>query len=138
MAQISAYLFFNNTCGEAMRFYADALGGKLDLIPASQTPAADQMPAGAADAIIHARLELPGGGTLMASDWMDTAPYQPMQGCAISLVYSNADEAKRVYELLIEGGKAPMPFAKTFFAEGFGMLTDRFGTAWMVSGGMVN
>jgi PhnB protein len=28
-----------------------------------------------------------------------------------------------------------MPYGKTFWAEGFGMCTDRFGTPWMVSGG---
>ena len=29
-----------------------------------------------------------------------------------------------------------MPVDKTFWAEAFGMLTDRFGTSWMVMGGM--
>jgi PhnB protein len=28
-----------------------------------------------------------------------------------------------------------MPMGKTFWAEAFGMLTDRFGTPWMVGGG---
>jgi PhnB protein len=27
---------------------------------------------------------------------------------------------------------------KTFWSEGFGMLVDRFGTPWMVNGGMVS
>jgi len=27
---------------------------------------------------------------------------------------------------------------KTFWAEAFGMLVDRFGTPWMVSGGMAS
>jgi PhnB protein len=26
-----------------------------------------------------------------------------------------------------------MPYAKTFWAEGFGMLTDKFGVPWMVN-----
>jgi PhnB protein len=29
-----------------------------------------------------------------------------------------------------------MPFQKTFWSAGFGMLTDRFGTPWMVGGAM--
>jgi PhnB protein len=29
-----------------------------------------------------------------------------------------------------------MPMQKTFWAESFGMLVDRFGTPWMVGGGM--
>jgi PhnB protein len=30
-----------------------------------------------------------------------------------------------------------MPMQKTFWAETFGMLVDRFGTPWMVGGGFV-
>jgi len=28
-----------------------------------------------------------------------------------------------------------MPYQKTFWADGFGMCTDRFGTPWMVNAG---
>ena len=34
---------------------------------------------------------------------------------------------------MAEGGQITMPFAKTFWAEGFGMLVDRFGVPWMVN-----
>ena len=34
---------------------------------------------------------------------------------------------------LAAGGQVTMPFAKTFWAEGFGMLVDRYGTPWMVN-----
>lgn len=50
-------------------------------------------------------------------------------------VLSNADEARRVFDALSPGGKVVMPMAKTFWAEALGMLTDQFGTPWMVSGG---
>ena len=33
-----------------------------------------------------------------------------------------------------EGGQVKMPIAETFWAQRFGMLVDRFGTSWMVSG----
>ena len=136
MAQLNGYLFFNGNCAEAMNFYAKTLGGKVDLMKVGSSPAAAQMPPGSGDLIIHARLELPGGAVLMASDWLDQAPYRPMQGFNLSIGYPSADEAHRTFDLLVEGGNAPMPFGKTFFAEGFGMLTDRFGTPWMVVGGM--
>jgi PhnB protein len=28
-----------------------------------------------------------------------------------------------------------MPYGKTFWVEAFGMVTDRFGTPWLVNGG---
>ncbi|CPN98790.1 PhnB protein [Bordetella pertussis] len=31
-----------------------------------------------------------------------------------------------------------MPLQKTFWAEIFGVLVDRHGTAWMISGGQMN
>jgi len=40
-----------------------------------------------------------------------------------------------MFDALAKGGQVTMPFQKTFWAEGFGMLTDRFGTPWMVNSG---
>ena len=34
---------------------------------------------------------------------------------------------------LVEGGTVRMPLQETFWAEKFGMLTDRFGTPWMIN-----
>ena len=58
-----------------------------------------------------------------------------MNGFALSLNYSSADEARRIFDALGAGGKVIMPMGKTFWAETFGMLTDKFGTPWMVGGG---
>ena len=43
-----------------------------------------------------------------------------------------------VFDALAAGGRVTMPLQKTFWAEAFGMLVDRFGTPWMVSGGMAS
>jgi PhnB protein len=48
-------------------------------------------------------------------------------------LHQDAARAKRVFEALAVGGQVQMPFAKTFWAEGFGMLTDKFGVPWMVN-----
>jgi PhnB protein len=57
-----------------------------------------------------------------------------MHGFSVALGYPTVAEARRVFDELAQGGSVSMPFAKTFWAEGFGMLVDRFGTRWMVSG----
>ena len=41
-------------------------------------------------------------------------------------------EAERIFKALADGAKINMPFGKTFWSDGFGMLVDRFGTPWMV------
>jgi len=55
---------------------------------------------------------------------------------ALALSYKTADVARRVFEALAKGGKITMAFDPSFWAEGFGMCIDRFGTPWIVNGRM--
>jgi len=135
MPTLDAYLFFNGNCAEAIRFYERTLGGKLEMMTHAQSPIAGETPPGSADRIMHARLDLD-GRSLMASDSMAGQPYGGMKGFSLSLTYPTASEAKRIFDALAEGGNVTMPLQKTFWAEAFGMLVDRFGTSWMLNGNM--
>jgi len=135
MPQLDSYLFFDGNCADAMRFYQRTLGGKLDMMTHAESPMADQTPPASANRIMHARLDVD-GRMLMASDSMPGHPYEGMKSFSLSLTYPSAAEAKRVFDALADSGRVTMPFDKTFWAEGFGMLVDRFGTPWMVNGGM--
>lgn len=137
MLQLDTYLFFDGNCADAMRFYERTLGGKLQLMTHAESPMAAQTPPGSANRIMHARLELD-GRLLMASDSMVGQPYERMKGFSLSLIYPTVAEAQRMFAALAEGGQVTMPIAKTFWAEAFGMLVDRFGTPWMVNGGMAS
>ena len=57
---------------------------------------------------------------------------------SLALIYPPVTEARRVFDALAEGGRVTMPLEKSFWAEAFGMLVDRFGTPWMVNGGMAS
>ena len=135
MPQIDSYLFFDGNCAEAMRFYERTLGAKIEMMmKGSEAPGAEKMPPGSANKILHARLALGDGRALMASDWMHTDPYPGMSGFAVSVGFPKVADAKRVFDALAQGGKVTMPMDKTFWSQAFGMLVDRFGTPWMVSG----
>lgn len=135
MPVLDCYLFFNGECAEAMRFYQRTLGGTLDpVMTYGDSPEPQQCPAGAEGLVMHACLRL-GDRTLMASDCPPEHPMGRMAGFALSLNYDDPQEARRIFDALAQGGSVTMPMAKTFWAETFGMLTDRFGTAWMVGGG---
>ena len=56
-----------------------------------------------------------------------------MKGIQVSLNVDTPAEADRVFKALAEGGNIKMPIQETFWAQRFGMLTDRFGTPWMVN-----
>ncbi len=128
------YLTFDGTTKEAFAFYAKVLGGKLEFSQTfGESPMKDEIPAEYRDRIMHATLRLP-DGPLMASDAGPWAPFDgPMRSCSLSLQFKDVDEAREIFEALAEGGTVTMPFAKTFWAAGFGMLKDRFGVAWMVN-----
>ena len=134
MPQLDSYLFFDGTCADAMRFYERTLGGKIEMMMThGESPIAAELPPGGANRILHASLVID-GRILMASDAMPGHPYDGMKGFSLSLVYPTVAEAKKVFDALSTGGKITMPMDKTFWAEAFGMLVDRFGTPWMVSG----
>ena len=82
MSQPTAYLSFDGNCVEAMRFYEQALSGKLQaLMTNGQSPMAAHIPPEHHHRILHAYLVLPeGAGALMAGDCMGGVPYEGMKG----------------------------------------------------------
>lgn len=136
MPVLDSYLFFNGNCAEAMRFYERTIGGHLERVMTyADSPDPQQCgAAGAADRVMHACLRVD-GRALMASDAPPGHPMAPMAGFALSINYEKVQDAQRVFDALSQGGSVTMPMQKTFWAETFGMLTDRFGTAWMVGAG---
>jgi len=135
MTQAIAYLAFDGNCADAMRFYEQALGGKLEvLMSGAESPIAEHMPKEFAHRILHARLVLPGGGMLYAGDAPAHVPYEGIKGVSITVDYATVAEAERVFDALAAGGRVTMPMQEAFWAKRFGMLVDRFGTPWIVNG----
>ena len=129
--QIDAYLMFDGTCEQAFRFYERVLGGRIEaMLPFEGSPAAEHVPREFGNKILHASMTI-GQSRLMGSD----APqqYEKPQGFSVSINVDSAADAERIFSALAEGGNVQMPLDKTFWAERFGMLVDRFGTPWMVN-----
>jgi PhnB protein len=118
-----------------MRFYEKALGGQLEvLMSGADSPMAEQMPKEFRDRILHARLVLPGGGTLYAGDAPAHVPYEGIKGVAIALDFDSVARAEEVFNALAPGGQVTMPMQPAFWAKAWGMLVDQFGTPWIVNG----
>jgi PhnB protein len=124
------YLFFGGNCREAFTRYQEIFGGELFLMPMSDAPSDEPVPAEQADLIIHAALKV-NGDLLMASD-DPTGDGGPMKGVSVSYGTADAAEAKRVFEALADGGEVTQAPTETFFSPLFAMCVDRFGTPWMV------
>ena len=65
----------------------------------------------------------------------DVAPerYQEPKGFSLSIQLRNAADAERIFQELAKGGQVAMPLEKTFWAERFGMVVDRFGIPWLIN-----
>jgi PhnB protein len=130
--KIVSYLNFDGDCEEAMRFYAGLLGGEIvAMFPFRGTPAEEFVQEECKDQIMHATLHV-GDQILMASDAPSDRVEQP-QGFAVTLLVDTPAEGERLFNALTEGGSVTMPYQATFWSAGFGMVTDRFGTPWMIN-----
>jgi PhnB protein len=130
--QLNPYLTFDGRCEEAFRFYEQVLRGNIvAMLTYADTPMADQSPPEMRGRIAHARLAI-GNSVLMGSDGQPGHD-ERMQGFSVTLNIAEPEEAERVFRALEAGGTVTMPIQETFWAHRFGMLTDRFGTPWMIN-----
>ncbi len=130
---VEPYLFFGGRCEEALEFYRAALGAEIGMLlrfKENPNPDPGAIPPGFEDKVMHATLRI-GETTLMASDGCEETT--KFEGFALSLNLPMEEEADRAFNALAEGGEVRMPLQKTFWSPRFGMLTDRFGIAWMVN-----
>ena len=126
-SKLDIYINYPGICEAAFRFYEQHLGGKITLMmPHPQAP--DHFPKTWKNPVMHAVIEI--GGTLVrGADVPDAAP---MRSVYLTLRPETEEETERIYELLSDGGEVFMKMEKTFFANRFAMLRDKFGTSWML------
>ncbi len=135
---VQPYLFFNGRAAEAIAFYNKTIGAEPEMImhfkdsPQPQG-SPENCPGGAKidpNWVMHACLKI-GDSRVLVSDGM---PQQKsnFQGFSLSLTARDAAECDRFFKALGDGGQVQMPLDKTFFAERFGAVQDRFGVSWMI------
>lgn len=126
------YLHFQGACAEAMAFYAAVFGGEVFLMRYREAPDATPEMA-ASERVMHAALRVR-GRVLMASDYPPGMAGEPQASVSISHLEPTEAQGRAVFDQLSEGGEEIMGWSQTFWADGFGMVKDRFGTHWLVSG----
>lgn len=132
---IQPYLFYDGNCEEAIAFYGEAIGATAlfkmrfkEAPPDPQRPLAPEL----AEKIMHATIQV-GDAQFMVSDGGCMSPNKKFEGFGVSLTAPDQATAERYFQALSQGAQVTMPFQKTFWSPGFGMLTDKFGVPWMVS-----
>ena len=130
--QVVPYLSFNGQCEAAFNHYAKCLGGTVgEFFRYGGSPMEDQAPPDWSDKVIHGSVTL-ADRTLMGAD-SPPGQYEAPKGFSLSIHIKGALEAERIFREIGEGGTVVMPLEKTFWAERFGMVIDRFGTPWTIN-----
>lgn len=133
---IAPQLAFSGQCRQAFEFYARLLGGVISVMNTFGGNEGKALPPGstaaAADQVRFAEMSL--GDSVLRGNDVPADQYRPMQGFSVSLHIEGAEEARRIFEALSEGGTVTTPLTKVDWADRFGMVTDRFGVPWLVLG----
>jgi PhnB protein len=127
---LNPYLGLPDNARQAMQFYQDVFGGELTMNTFGEFGADDGPDK---DKIMHAQLVTESGFTLMASDTPSHMDYSPGSAISISLSGDDSDELRGYWDKLSSAGTVMMPLEKQMWGDEFGMVTDQFGTAWMVN-----
>lgn len=128
---LNPYINFKDNAREAMEFYKNVFGGKLTVstfkeFQMSSTPNDDNK-------IMHSMLEADNGIVLMASDAPEGMPLSEGTSMSISLSGDNEAELRGYWDKLAAGSSITVPLDKSPWGDTFGMLTDKFGVAWLVN-----
>lgn len=130
MLGVSPYIAFKGNCREAIELYKSALDAEVLFTQTVGESGMSDM--GPAENIMHCTIKV-GDSTIMMCD--DPRPDAAAGGGNISLAIglNDPERAKQVFENLAKDGSVVIPLEKTYWAEAFGMVTDKFGVKWMVN-----
>nr|WP_226905085.1 VOC family protein [Pedobacter schmidteae] len=135
MVALNPYLNFPGTSEEAFNFYQSTIGGEIALIMRFRDIPEDNTPENEKDKICHISLKLPNGTILMATDALESQGHKLTTGNSffLSLGVESVAEADRVFAAFSAAGQVQMPMDHMFWGDYFGIVTDKFGTQWMIS-----
>ena len=115
-----------------MAFYQSVLGGVVQtMLIYGESPMAASTDPRWHDRILHATLLL-GDIELTGVDMLPD-DYEHPQGFFVTLTLDAEARAREVFDGLSAGGLIRMPFQKTFWSPGFGVLVDKFEIPWEIS-----
>lgn len=127
-SKLNPYIGFKDTAKPAMEFYQQVFGGELNLMTFGQMGMTE-----GADLVMHAALQTPDGYSIMAADTPPGMEYAGGSQISVSLSGDDDTKLRGFWDGLGEGGTVAMPLEKQAWGDVFGMVTDKFGIAWMVN-----
>ena len=127
---VSPYVAFKGNCRQAIEFYKSALGAEvLFTQTVGESPMTNMGPA---ENIMHCTIKV-GDSTIMLCDDPNPEAAAGVGNISLAIGLNDPERAKQLFGNLAKDGTVIMPLDKTYWAEAFGMVTDKFGVKWMVN-----
>jgi PhnB protein len=131
--QLVPYVFLYGRCEEALEFYKGVFGGTYEMMRVSESPVASHMPPESANNVMHASFtadEI----AFMASDGREAKTIDPDTGnISLALSFDDGARGEQIFNVLANGGNVGMPIDAAFWGGRFGIVTDKFGTEWIMT-----
>lgn len=135
MATINPYINFNGNAQEAFNFYKSVFGGEFTNVTHFKEMSSPEFPVSPseADKIMHIALPI-GKNVLMGNDVPESMgrTNENENRSKISINCESREEADRLFNGLVVGGKIEVPMADSPWGSYFGMFRDKYGIEWMV------
>ena len=131
---VQTTLNFYGRTEEAVKFYGRAIEAEtLFMMRFRDCPDPSQWRPGMEEKIFHATFRI-GSTEIMASDCgCEGSPTETtFAGFSLALRVETPKKAERFFAALGDGGHIQIPLLKTFFAERYGIVIDRFGVSWKI------
>lgn len=127
---VNPYVNFQGQAREALEFYQQILGGKLNLYTVNKQGVSKQAEPG--ERITYGLLEAD-GVHIIGSDGHPDYPAKVGENMALALNGTDKDQIKSIFSGLAEGGTIKMPLTKQPWGAEVGWLADKFGMNWTIS-----
>jgi PhnB protein len=128
---LQPYLFFEGRTEEAIDFYKQAVGAKVEMLMHwKDCPDKNACTPQNANKVMHAAVTVGDSRVLMSDGNCQGKP--DFKGFSLTISAKTEAEADKFFDSLSAGGEVRQPMVKTFFSPKFGMCADKFGVGWMV------
>lgn len=125
--ELAPFLFLNGRGNEAIEFYKEALNAEVIFKQTKDCSNNDK----ASNYITYSIVKI-GKTNINISDVFPGMDYKEGNQVTICINVDDADEARHIYEKLIEGGEIMSKLQKTHFSPAHALIKDKFGVIFQI------
>jgi PhnB protein len=132
MRMVIPYVVFIGNCKDALEFYEIVFKSKVKMA----LPYGEYVPEGIItppenlnELILHAEMEICGTNFWFADDVQSVTKGNMIR---LTTIVPTAKEAKRIFEMLSNGGRVTLQPVEVFYSTFHAALTDKFGVDWNI------